>query len=53
MMLLLLQVVALAVVAAGLAMWSLPLALVVTGTVVIIAVERNQRPEPDERGDAT
>ena len=52
-LLLLLQLVALAVVAVGLALWSVPLALVVTGTLVILAVERNRPPdESEERGDA-
>lgn len=52
MLLLLLQVIALGLVAAGLALWSVPLALVVVGTVVIVAVERNRPPDTDERGNA-
>ena len=51
-LLLLVQLVALAAVAVGLALWSVPLALVVTGVLVILAVERNRPPDPEERGDA-
>ena len=47
-LLLLLQLVALAAVAAGLAMWSVPLALVVTGTLVILAAERNRPPDAED-----